>query len=238
MKISVVFTAYQRPHYLQETLASWAEVRGIDDVQLYLYLEPSDVMPEMLGVIKDSGLPIETTLNETRLGVLVNPWTALNDVFRRTGAGFTVLAEEDIVVSQDVLEYFTEATARCGPQRALGVCAFSERSSGDVDMIYLAHHFSPLIWGTWGETWFQHLRDTWDKDYSTHNGIPGVEAGWDYQLVRTSNRTNLPFVHPEVSRSKHIGQFGGAHATPETWASLSCNTFQLTRDPVRRLRWR
>lgn len=235
---SVVFTAYQRPHYLRETLASWANVRGIDNVRLYLHLEPSELMPEMLGVIKDSGLPIETTLNAKHLGVLVNPWTALNTVFSRTGSGFTVLAEEDVIVSDDVLEYFHDAVMRCGPQRALGVCAFSDRGAGDPDKIYLAHHFSPLIWGTWGETWFQHIRDDWDKDYSTNNGIPGVEAGWDYQLVRISNRTNLPFMHPDVSRSRHIGEFGGTHTTPETWASLSSPTFQLHRAPIRRLRWR
>lgn len=231
MKTSIVFTAYQRPHYLKQTLASWADVRGIESVDLHLLLEPSDRRAEMLDVIMTSGHSITVELNEHRLGVLVNPWTALNTVLNHSTTDFVILAEEDVIVSQDVLEYFTAAAARSGPDTALGVCAFSERPSGDPSATYLDSHFSPLVWGTWRENWYRYLRDTWDKDYSTHNGIPGVEAGWDYQFVRISHQTQLPFVHPEVSRSKHIGQFEGAHTTPETWASLSCPTFQLAREP-------
>ncbi len=229
-EVSVVFTAYQRPEYLRETLDSWAHVRGIFDVEMTMFLEPSDRFNEMVRVTEESGLPIRLVVNGQREGVLVNPWKALDCAF--IANDFVILAEEDVIVSSDILEYFEEQRIEYTWNDALGVCAYSGREVGDPSKVHLSLDFSVLLWGTWYHNWRNYIRDAWDKDYSTNNGMFGVEAGWDWELARLAKRLNKPFVHPEVSRSKHIGEFGGMHTTPETHRALRCPTFQLSRDPV------
>src|SRR6266566_1919850 len=225
--LSVVFTAYQRPHYLKETLDSWAHVRGISSISMSIFIEPSDLQDDMIQVVHESKLSLDVVLNKERLGVLVNAWRALNFAFFQTDADFTILAEEDVIVSSDTLEYFQYQIDHYSCHDALGVCAYSGRDKGDTDKTHLSFDFSVLLWGTWYDNWIDCIKDNWDKDYSTNNGTPGVEAGWDWHLARLSKKFNRPFIHPEVSRSKHIGEFGGMHTTPETHAALRCPTFQL-----------
>lgn len=231
LRPEIVFTAYKRPQYFKETLESWAQVRGIKDIPITVFLEPSDVQDEMVEVALSVGLRVEVVLNPTKLGVLGNPWQALSHGFSR--GNFVILAEEDLIVSTDTLEYFAAVTSRVGPEEALGVCAHTMAEAGDPAKWYMEERFEVLLWGTWEQNWREVIRDTWDKDYSTHDGVPGQHAGWDWNLGRISRQRHKPFVIPEVSRSKHIGQFDGRHTTPESFAAESTPTFQLTRVPVR-----
>ena len=57
------------------------------------------------------------TINPQRYGVLGNPWHAFNDGF--AVSDFVVLAEEDLIVSEDVLEYFAWCRA-CYARRSPG----------------------------------------------------------------------------------------------------------------------
>ena len=230
MRINIVLTAYNRPEYLAETLASWKNVRGIEARNIDIFLEPSPVKYEMERVAWDSGLNVVIHHNPVKHGVLHNPWEALEWSFTNQlfPADFTILAEEDVVVSSDVLEYFDLACSMYGPEGALGVCSYTANLGDDMFHVKLAESFEVLTWGTWSESWFSHIRDTWDHDYSTNSGTPGQNAGWDHNLNRLS-RTVKPFVHPDVSRCKHIGRNGGVHMTADWFDTISCPTFQLDR---------
>lgn len=229
MLINIVFTAYNRPDYLRQTLSSWRDVRGVDQVSMHMFLEPSQERLAMVQVVEQCGLPIELHLNSSKQGVLHNPWQAMQWSFSQTAADFTILAEDDIIVSSDVLEYFELACKSFGPQKALGVCSYTANLGEDKFHVKLVQNFEVLIWGTWRDSWESHIRDTWDHDYSTNSGTPGQNAGWDHNLSRLS-KTVLPFVHPEVSRCKHIGREGGTHMTSSWFDTLSCPTFQLDRE--------
>lgn len=228
MRTMIAFTAHRRPHYLRETLASWREVRGVDDVELHLLLEPSDRQSEMIEVIRQSDLVINTHLNPIRLGVARNPWHALETVFV-LGAEFAILAEEDIIVSDDVLEYFAYARERHKyDERVLGVCAYTERDEGLPAATLLSEQFAVLLWGTGASGWCTALRDAWGAETGSR---PGHESGWDWEMSRLARRTGRVWVHPEVSRSRHIGEFEGVHTTAATWAAEHCPTFRAHRPP-------
>lgn len=229
---SVVFTCYNRPEFLKETLDSWANVRGIESWRKWIFVEPSDRRDEVLRLIDKSPLDFTVVLNEWKFGVLHNPWVALDTAFYN-GSDFAVLAEDDIIVSTDTVEYFTSASSMYSPEELLGVSAFTSNLSGDDRKLVRAPTFGGLVWGVWKKSWYDHLRDTWDHDYSTHNGIPGEQSGWDWNIsTRIMPQLGKRFISPDVSRSRHIGRYG-MHITVQDFDSISPSpSFVLDRSPI------
>jgi hypothetical protein len=232
--LAVVMTVSSYEHrlaYLRATLASWLHVRDLDKWSFSFFVEPGEFQEDTLLAINRWIAESELTdtvvvCNEGRLGVLGNPWYALDSSFK-AGADFTVLVEEDIIVSSGLLEYMSEAHMTYRDELdVLGVCASSFHEQGDPSVMYTAADFCPLVWGTWRDRWYKFLRDTWDKDYSTGNP-DGSEAGWDWNIRRRIlPRFGMTFVHPQVSRALHIGEFG-IHMRPEDFrASQSTNFMQ------------
>ncbi len=207
MKTSLVFTCNNRPEFLEETLDSWANARSFGSWEPWIFVEPSNKREAVLRLIERSPMKFNIVLNEQQHGVLHNPWVAFETAFQN-GADFVILAEDDLIVSTDVVEYFKAALAVLSPADILTVSAYSDRHVGDSRKVIYADRFGGYIWGTWKESWKDYLRDTWDHDYSTNNGIPMVESGWDWNINRVQPSTGKRFIMPEVSRSRHIGRYG------------------------------
>lgn len=229
---SVVFTCNDRPEFLKETLESWEKVRGIETWNKWIFVEPSSRRDEVLRLINHSSLDFTVVLNEWKFGVLHNPWAALDTAFYN-GSDFAVLAEDDIIVSTDVVEYFTYASTQYSPEEFLAVSAFTSVESGDPSKLVKAPGFGGLVWGTWRQTWYDHLRDTWDHDYSTHNGVPGEQSGWDWNInTRIPFQTGKKFISPDVSRSRHIGRYG-VHTNSQDFENISPSpSFVADRPPT------
>lgn len=226
-ELMVVFTATERPEYLRDTIATWRRVRGIDDVAVRIHLEPTARTVEMRDLITELWPEVEIRENEHRLGVLSNPWRALATAFEE--ASFVVLAEDDVQVSSDVLEYMAWARDefRDDPE-VLAVCAYdthleSEGHEFGLGDVTKQRWFSPLVWGTWEDRWISRLRDTWDHDYS--------QMGWDWNVRNGVMGQELVCVFPRRSRSTHIGQFGGTHLPPNQFAETQAGTFVSEREP-------
>ena len=214
MRREIVFTAYNRPDYLSQVVESWNNVRNLNFWNASFFIEPSDIN----SVIGDIAMKLETTVtvnfNAEKNGVLVNPWVALNTAFEG-GADFVVLAEDDVVVSQDILEFFEWTSEEySAAKKVLAVNAYSNNGAGQANQIFQETRFSPLVWGIWRDRWEEHLRDTWDKDYSSGNP-DGSEAGWDWNINRILVEKGMTILKPLQSRSDHIGEFMGTHMTPD-----------------------
>lgn len=225
---TVVFTVCQRPEYFARVLDSWRQVRGVQDWRLVFMVEPTDRVREQAGLIDAFRHPNkQLVFNTERLGVLVNPYEGLRKAFS-TGAAFAALAEEDIVVSQDVLELF-EAARRLATRKTVAVCAHSGDPEGADERELVADgRFSPWVWGTDVRVWHEVLEPSWDKDYGSGEG--GVEAGWDWNLVkRVIPGMGGHVIRPSASRSQNIGQFGGAHQQPQDFAGSRARTFSQER---------
>lgn len=235
MRRALFLTAYNRPDYLAQTLESWARVRGLGRWHIVFRVEPSDVQDEILRLIdafkqKADLASTETILNPERYGVLHHPWVGFEDLFGRFD--FVARAEDDLLVATDILEYLEWASAHF--QFDADVAAILGYASGAAGAsaadVVVEQWFNPLVWGTWRHRWVDVIRDTWDHDYSTFNGTPGNQAGWDWNLnTRVLPSLGLLCAHPAVSRSNHIGVYG-VHSTVENFRLTP--SFVADRPPV------
>jgi hypothetical protein len=219
----VVFTVGGRFDYLGETLDSWSQVRGVEDATFVFLIEPSARDAEVpLGclVTCDFARQSLVSMNRTQLGVTMNPWHAMQTGFRL--ADFVILAEEDTPVSSDVLEYFAWARDEYKAWADIkAVCAhqIGEPLGGEGDVLR-SKHFSPVVWGTWRETWIDLFRDDW-----------GGPRGWDANLNEILQEKGGRVVIPARSRSQHIGEHGGAHCTPGFFPSTVSRSWSASYGP-------
>lgn len=212
MSMAIAMTCYNRPGYLERTLATWEHVRGLEDVaERCIFIDRSDPAMEhtMECLASEHGWAHHTRLSNH--GVLLNPVESVSDMFRRAATDFVILAEDDVVVSSDVLEYFTWAQRFRDDQTVGVVCAhrpqgtFVEHPRREAVARILG--FScPLVWGTWRDRWERDIQPTWDRDYRNH--------GWDWNLNMLMKASGHYSVFPEQNRSDHIGEAGGMHCTP------------------------
>lgn len=230
---SIVFTVCQRPYYLKESLESWSKVRGFRDWRLIFMIEPTKVVNEQVKVIDELSHPNKQLIfNKERLGVLNNPWQGFEKSFS-TGAEFTIIGEEDIVVSEDILEYFNYAIdTRTFDLDVLTVCSNLREKEFEPDRDYEVLEdirFDPLIWGTWKSRWDNVIRNTWDHDYST--GTDSQGAGWDWNLnTRIMPQNGFKSLFPVNSRSQHIGRLEGTHCTPSYYEETMSPSFKVSRE--------
>lgn len=222
MKQAVLFTAMDRVPYLQETLMYWRQVRGLDRFDFLFSIDPGhftqQVEDEVRIFIRDTGIKkARIRINPERFGVLHHPWVGFQSLFSE-GYDFVFRTEDDVIVSRDILEYVewgSETYAEFSDDVAT-INAYSE-DDGPEDQVVCSAQFKPLGWGTWKGRWDSLIGPTWDHDYSTFNGSPGNQAGWDWNLdTRVLPANNLHSIRPLSTRTDHIGVWG-VHARPENY---------------------
>lgn len=210
----IVFTAFNRPDYLAETLESWSRARGISNTLLDFHMEPGST--DVHEVCEEVDFA-ETSLhvNPTRLGIQRNPFNALNCGFTwqesPSPSDFVILAEDDFVVSTDTLEWFAWAREEFyADENVLLVSSnqYEEQSGGLAQSLFIPW-FPGWVWGTWRDRW-QSIAADWTFEYE--------HRGWDWRLTdHFCGEMNKVCVVPAISRSQHIGEFNGVHTIAGTW---------------------
>jgi hypothetical protein len=237
MRKAIVMTVFNRDEYLNKTLKSWSRVKGLQDYDFYIKLEPSRREAKIISIIEkfqiNHNLNIKIIKNKKQLGVLVNPWDGLDKTFE-SGYDFVVLAEDDIEVSDDILHYFNVLSEKhYEDPEVMAICASSYhlwKDSQETSYYEKKDAFCPLIWGTWKDRWEKYLRDSWDKDYST--GENGVGGGWDWNIyLRVLPKYKMKCIYPFVSRSRHIGK-QGVHMLEENYNESVATSFKEHNDFV------
>ena len=229
MKKAVFLTAYNRLDYLRQTLETWKTVRGQEDWHFVAMIEPYEGGSTVVRMFEDFFQ--ETNwgsylihVNPQRYGVLHHPWVGFENLFNNDAIGqnydFVLRAEDDLLVSDDILEFFSWAAETYQDNKQVATVHSFSHGEGDPADVVLSDGFSPWIWGTWQDRWMEYLGPTWDHDYSTFNGHPGNQSGWDWNInTRLFPKMNLRSVVPVVSRSDNIGVFG-THGTAENFVRL------------------
>jgi hypothetical protein len=188
-----------RPDYLRRSLQSWAQVRSVGQVPAVFCTEPGEFPADIAELAGRVFASVRIVANEQRLGATANTRAAVDALFR-AGASFGVLAEEDIEVASDVLEYFTWASREYEQDGQVMVVCAHVLSSGlrRVEAVVRAPWFNPLTWGTWPGRWEGYLRLGWA-------GVPSNVAAWDVNLRERMLREKRFSLFPAQSRALHIG---------------------------------
>lgn len=220
----LAFTCADRPQYLKPTLDSWLKTNLSLLSSVHFFIEPTDRRHECVAVIDEfaakSPVPVIKHFNKEKLGVLRNPWHLFDHCFRIEGALFTILGEDDFLVSPDILDFFwgTSRWNLHGDEKTMAICAkwVGDKANKNPATWHRVTEFTGNIWGTWPHVWNKYLKDTWDFDYSSGKEDESP-AGWDWNLqLRVMPKNDLHCIVPTASRSKHIGIMG-VHCTEEVF---------------------
>ena len=225
MKKAILFTVFDRVDYLKESLDSWAKVDEINDYDFHFYVEPSDKVEDIVNVINDFlnkvEPPFSYTCNPEVLGTGGNTWHGFDTLFQQYD--FVILAEDDVVVSKDILRYFNSAERMFRDDNEVAI--ISANTKWDVYApadVVREQGFNGLVWGTWKDYWEKYFRDNWDKDYSSDP----VHNGWDWHLnLRILPSNGLKNINPLASRSNHIG-IDGMHCDSNIFSQTQSPSFK------------
>lgn len=233
LTVAIGLNANNRPRYLLDVLAAWdmatrfGDGEAVDVVAQTVRQEPG---PEA-DLCAESAVMYEWDVitNEQRLGVLVNPWTSMQEDVYGDTLDLMILAEDDTLVAVDslyVLRAMLELTDELdGWDRDRTLFCLNHRwarplvDAPDPDnVITEGAEFCPSVWACTPALWRNVLGPTWDKDYTYR--------GWDWHLTEgIIPEHGLRVMAPAVSRSNHIGIEGGAHMTPELAPGAVAATF-------------
>lgn len=226
--IAVVFTAYNRTDYLEQTLQAWSKVNNIDKFDIYFSVEPSDKVEDIKKMLKDFGDKVYSNVhvkyNKELMGCAKNTWSSLDYLFSKYN--FVILAEDDILPSKDIVDYFIYLENKYRDVSDVAVISASNRA-GESDPTFVAKTpgFPGLIWGTWAKYWNKYFKDTWDFDYSTGTE-ENPQSGWDWNLtLRVMPQNNLWSIYPVASRSQHIG-VNGIHCDENIFEETTSISFK------------
>lgn len=241
--VALVTTAWKRPYYLEQTLAAWGNVRGYKDLGAhFIKLGASDRLQQASDVIHG--------FNRGQLRVLeddgtLGPWRTNADGFRLAFADdwcrFAIMAEEDILPADDILELMlwganefeddksvlvVNAHSRCGQ----GWDGPDVKDDPDADpaAVRLSPYFNQWGWGTWRDRFENVLLPDWDYDGTSGSA---TQSGHDWNIHLRTMRGHVAVV-PDASRTQHIGdrEAWAANAWTLSWSKAA--SFREHREPV------
>ena len=215
--ISVVLTANNRPEYFEKVLSYWARVHGLPSSMMSCQFETQPDGDAMMNLWRQYFPFSDYHINSEHLGPLGNPHAALDRVFHEDDPDFVILGEDDSIVSEDVLDFFTWAADhyRYDPT-VFAVCSFTQHyPNPEPDKVYGRKYFASVVWGTWRDTWDEIIKWDWGFSY---------DEAWDAKFLRILDEQDLVCIFPETSRSQHIGEHG-THMGPEDFLRLQATQF-------------
>lgn len=239
----LIITAKRRPEYFEQVLESWARARGVHDLYwITIRLARSDPNMEYdmsalaRSVAREYQLPLRVVLDDPEDGRMKGQDLALGKEitasFSDPACQFVMQCDDDIIVSDDVLEYFTWA-------RELGVdcvCAHNDLGQGwspqwddagaAQDLVRVRGEFTSWCWGVPREAWERVWGPTWD--WSRTSGSDPMEHGWEWEMHRQANK-GLRVAIPDASRCQNIGEHGGDFSLPWMFTGTQAKSFRASR---------
>ena len=208
MRPVVTFTTSTRLDYAARTLASWRNVRGVGDALLVFSCEPCQPMVDLVAAVDFAETLIE--VNERTLGNESNSRRALAMGFACVAEepdAFVIQAEDDVLVTQDTLEYLAWAAgAYAADESVLTISGFQNAVRGGPAGVFRRQWFAACVWGMWRRSW-DVVKDSWPMGPTPHS--------WDWYLCEEMKRTGTVAIEPCVTRGQHIGVTGAHGSWPE-----------------------
>ena len=203
--LNITVSAYNRPEYLQRTLAALARCDGIEDCRVAVMFDPCDATREQAAIARSHGFAAYEF--SRRAGCNTAIQTAFQYGFDHMDSEFHVHLEDDTVPTRDCLRWFAWASERYRHDPAvMSVSAYQRVSNGQVNECGLRRWFTPWGWGIWRDRWGG-VNAGW---------VPTGEVSWDI-VVNHLLRAGRYEAFPTVGRIQNIGAEGGVHVPSAEW---------------------
>ena len=228
---AIVLPAYNRPHYLRQTLES---INGAEEYHLYAAIDPSDKSKEIVDIIweyKVKFAAIKCLSGTFRKGMILNSFDAFAQCFI-DGMHFAVCLEDDLWLSPDFFSLmdFYEKTYRDNPL-AYG-CYGGQGGNINTNAETLTEdcYFYGNGWAVFKENWEKWFAPNW---FSSDMALKHFNAvGNDWNISGTFREYDVKMLIPTLARSKHIG-VDGAHHNVAVFAKLCADKIVNTEHCVK-----
>lgn len=231
----IVVIAYDRPKYFRRVMHSLSKCEGIDRHAVHVFIDPSDVTPEMESIalsFASNKANRYVTVRTSRLGPHANKRLALKHAFDTHNASFAMLLEDDVILARDALLFMEYARRTYAHDDSVftvtGYANNCKKEGCTIASVFhnalgRRRHYTPWFWGTWRNRWIEIMEAGW--------------SGWDVEMnfaldakrnIRNSDidrglRRDRYEIFPVLSRSNNIGFENGFHShsfTPEQMKAM------------------
>lgn len=198
---TLTMPVFRRPHYMALALESIGRCKP-KGYRMYIGVEPG--CPETLDLARGvKFMECVVIENKTVLGVGMNVKALLDRAFA-DGSTYNVHTEEDVVFSPDALDLADWYESIKDSYACMGLVNYFSDPSRPLDVVD-THYFTPLGWCVKYRQWRDLISVDWLHD----------EKGFDYSVADNISKSGARTLHPALSRSNHIGKYGGVHCSPE-----------------------
>lgn len=216
---SITLTGMSRPELFSQTLTclSRNDLAGWD---ILIRIEPSAVSGEFIGIAGQvlAGARYSIEVNDRRLGLALNPFTAIESAFGK-GSALNLHLEEDFLIAPDAtaMALWYQRNHRpnwfclsllAGPCGSAGM--LSNRSY--PDMLFETRVFNSIGFAVRREEWEAHVRPAWPvRPVPRGVGVRGWRFawGWDWAVYGALvSNPGLVSVQPALARANHNGPVG------------------------------
>jgi hypothetical protein len=225
----VSLTAYNRPDYLSEVLASLdvAAGRVSEPVFFAAWVDPSQHEKEVLDLLP-RGRGNYITLNPERLGHVANIRQAFEKGFQlgdHVGEDFVLHLSDDIRLAPDALEcavYLRDTYRHWDVVLATTLYSAFGNASGEHPpenlwrQVRVARSWNSQGAGTWRHKW-PTLAARWETVAKLGKTDPANYRGIDVNVESLFLRDGFWQASPWLSRVRHIGRERGVHTTETTF---------------------
>jgi hypothetical protein len=155
---AIAFTVFNREEFLKKTLHSWSKVKNLNEYDIHFFVEPSDKLNQILEIISSFKAVIESpnivvTVNHKLKGCSANTFQALDLLFKIYD--FVILAEDDLIVSDDVCNYFNYLEDRYRDSDDVVMISANNKAKNMLNeyTVIPTNYFEGSVWGTWSKYW-------------------------------------------------------------------------------------
>ena len=214
MKINIAISAYNRPEYSRRSLAAILGAKGYSPEKYAIYCsidcdENGETNDEVFSLYARHGFTHSITTK--KLGCNYNVKRAL-DIAWEDNPDFVLLIEDDIIISDDALQYVEWAAKKYKDDLSVRTVGLWKSKNGwdfskplsksEMFKINEQVWFTCWGWGTWSDRW-KEMKDTWTTGNDSH------KTSWD--VVLYNHLKERKEVVPSISRAYNCGEFGGTH---------------------------
>ena len=215
MKKTISYTAFNRPHYLEESLQHLIH-NDLTNWHVFFQIDYSERIGDNLDVIKKVCANVEWSYqtNDVKLGCEKNTYKSLEYVFNDLHSDMNIYLEDDVIVSPDITQmadwymHIDKNDIIC-LNLLYGSCGgrfhkYYKHLSKDI--IHRVKQFNSLGLIFTKEQWEEYFKPYWlGNTYNTDAWDCEIQGQW----IENKN-SKMYTLQPDFARSNHIGRTGGA----------------------------